>query len=347
MNLTDLRSALRERAEDLEVAGRPAGVRVEEVHARVRRVRRRRIAGAGAVTAAALVLVGAVTVLPGRGASPDRTTPAGPPVVHHDNFVSHSGEFDLIAATVGKPGQNTLELEVPGRHGELFVDVACYDPAGRPGDHRVLGWAGATKPERPYGTWCEHDPNTPAEPSVRGAAPGPWYYDPGLTIPAGAESVTVHLELDQRVDVADDVGRYVPASDAQAWLGIAVYTVAEPVAVVADTPIRPLVGLDGQDYAYVESRQSKPGTRDLTWTLEPAADDRYYDVVADDAVDRPNASVSMGLDGEDCRLESGVPRFRAGGCLLSPGRPHTITVSIHGDVPPNAVLGIVLYRKKA
>lgn len=343
MNLTDLRSALRERAADVE----PAGVRVEEVHARVRRVRRRRIAGAGALTAAALVLVGAVTVLPDRGARPDHVQPAGPPVVHHDDFVSHSGEFDLLAAKVGRPGENTLDLEVPGGHGELFVDIACYQETGRPGDYRVLGWTGATKPQRPQSTWCDHDPDEPAVPGVRGDAPGPWNYDPGLAIPAGADPVTVHVALDRRVDVADDIGRYVPATDAVAWLGVAVYTVADPVAEVAGTKIRPLVGLDGQDYAYVENKQTKRGARELTWTLEPSTEDRYYDVVADNAVysGGPGASVSIGLDGENCRIEIAYPRFRAGGCLLAPGRPHTITVTIHGDVPPNAVLGIVLYRK--
>jgi hypothetical protein len=52
----------------------------------------------------------------------------------------------------------------------------------------------------------------------------------------------------------------------------------------------------------------------------------------------------MSLDGSSCQSNVGIVRFRAGGCLLSPGVPHTITVVIEGDPPKtSAVLGIVLY----
>src|SRR5262245_3397502 len=106
MNITDLRSALRERADDVD--HHDTAARVTRVHDRVRRVRRHRIAGVGALTVAALVVAGAATLLPNRTAAP-----ADPPLVHHDNFVSHSGPFDLLTAKVGRPGQNTLDLEVP------------------------------------------------------------------------------------------------------------------------------------------------------------------------------------------------------------------------------------------
>src|SRR5262245_38020725 len=108
MNVTELRAALRERADDVD--HHDVSARVEKVHARVRRVRRRRIAGVGALTVGALVVVGAVTVLPNRAAGPagpgPTTTIPAPPVIHNDGFVSHSGEFDLIAAKVGRPGEN-------------------------------------------------------------------------------------------------------------------------------------------------------------------------------------------------------------------------------------------------
>jgi hypothetical protein len=340
MNITELRSALRERAEDVDT--HDTAERVAQVHARVRRTRRRRIAGVGALTVGALVLVGAVTNLPHRSAEPA--------AVHHKNFVAHSGEYDLLAATVGKPGQRTLTLDVPAHHGELFVTTVCHG-AGL----WTSAYAGDTRPDLPRYRKCGDDPSTPpVVPGVLGDAPGPWQYDTGLPLQPSGDQVTVHTELMREVDadgvLADnpvETGDLVPASDPGAWLGIAVYTVADPVAEVAGTKIRPRVGVNGRDYTYVTARQSKPGERQLTWTLEPSTVERYYDVVGANTMD-PNTTeseigVDMVLDGDSCRMGFVSPQFRTGGCLLSPGKPHTITATIAGTMPEQAVLGIVLY----
>ncbi|HEX6352923.1 hypothetical protein [Actinophytocola sp.] len=46
-----------------------------------------------------------------------------------------------------------------------------------------------------------------------------------------------------------------------------------------------------------------------------------------------------------CQSSHAFARFRAGGCLLSPGVPHTITVTIEDDPPSGALLGVVLYGR--
>lgn len=362
MNVTDLRSALREQA-DL-VIDHDAAQRVTLVHGRVRVVRRRRVAGVAALTVAVLAMVGAVSILPSRGAGPDDTgsdtgpvatsDPAPLPTIQHENFVAHSGEYDLVAATLGDPGQNTLELTVPAHREELFVSMACYGASGASEGYWVSGYAGDTRPDRPQSEWCGGDPLTPAVPGVSGQRPGPWYYPDGLTLKPENTPVTVNLELTKEVDEngapldnPDEIGTYVPVSNPDVVLGVAVYAVAEPVATVAGTEIRPLVGLDGQDYAYVEHHLSKPGERVLTWRLAPSTEERYYDVVFSDAMypGEQGQGVEVSLDNGSCQSGFGFAHYRAGGCLLTPGEPHTITATIAGNPPKTALLGIILYRQ--
>jgi hypothetical protein len=108
------------------------------------------------------------------------------------------------------------------------------------------------------------------------------------------------------------------------------------------------VGLDGVDYTYVDHRASKPGERKLTWTLPPSPKVRYFDAVSDNsaAEDDPRASITASFDGGSCQNSwVASPRYRAGGCLLSAGKPHTITVTIDPGMPEDAVVGIVVYER--
>jgi len=340
MDVNDLRAMLRDRA-DTVADDNDATERVAGVHARVLVARRKRVAGVAALTVGVLALVGTVSLLPDR-AAPDRMGPADTaPTVQHENFVSHSGEYDLIAATVGEPGQNTLGLTVPAHRGRVFVKTVCYDVDGFPDGYWVSGYVGDTRPERPDSYWCGDDPDVPAVPGVFGTAPGPFAYPEGLAFETNGDRPVVRVELTREQN-----GAFVPVSNPDAVLGVAVYKVADPVATVAGMAIPPLVGLDGRDYSYVDHRQSQPGDRTLTWTLPPTPDVRYYDVVATDAMAPGTTGVGVisGLDGPTCQASHAAPRFRAGGCLLSPGEPHTITVTIQVDPPANAVLGIMLYR---
>lgn len=357
MNVDDLRSALIERAGT--VSDNDASGRIAQVHARVRVARRRRVAGVATLTAGVLALVGAVSVLPDRGTEPDDTAPAatpdpGPaPTIEHENFVSHSGAFNLIAAKVGEPGQNTLDLTVPAHDGEVRVSMVCYGANFLDDDYWVSGWVGDTRPERPVSSWCGEDPDTPHIPGVANS-PGPWIYPPAPIIQPEDDQRTVHVELTLEVDENgeplgnfNDVGTYVRADNPAVTLGVAVYAVADPVATVASWEIPPLVGLDGQDYAYVEHRATRPGERTLTWKLPPSPKERYYDVVFTNAKTpgTPGSAVQAGLDEVHCGTGYASPRARMGGCLMSPDEPHTITVSIERDPPRNAVLGIVLYER--
>ena len=93
---------------------------------------------------------------------------------------------------------------------------------------------------------------------------------------------------------------------------------------------------------------AEAGERSLTWTLEPSAKERYYDIVAAGAVDpdEPRAAVEAVLDGDFCRYNiGGSATFRESGCLLPAGVPHTITLTIQGAVRDDAVLGLVLYER--
>lgn len=353
MDVSDLRAALHERAGTVTEHG--AVHRVAQVRARVRATRRRRIAGAAALTAGVLALVSAVVTLPDRETGPADTgpEPAPLPTTTHEGFVSHSGGYDLVAAKIGEPGQNTLDLTIPAHPGKVHVTMTCHGVSGPSGGYWVSGYEGGARPARPVSYWCGGDPDVPAVPGVSGTAPGPWHYEEGFTLPPANEPVTVRVELTQEVDKdgvpldrADAIGTYLPISHPSAVLGIGVYTVADPVTTVAGAEIPPRVGLDGQDYAYAEHRTSKPGEQELTWQLAPSAAVRYYDVVAADAVGMadPREGVQLVLDGTSCQSHVGFATFREGGCLLTPGEPHTITVTVDGDPLENALLGIVLYE---
>ena len=355
MNVDELRTALRERADT--VTDHDAVQRVVQVRARVRVARRRRVAGAAALTVAVLAAVGAISVLPNREAPPASPLPSplpSAPVIEHENFLSHSGEFDLIAAVVGEPGQNTVDLTVPAHDGPVQISMVCYGASGPAEGYWVSAHVGDDRPDRPDSAWCGDDPNTPSVPGAFGERPGPWNYPESLTLQPEDEQRTVHVELTQEVDEngeqlerADDIGNYVRVSNPAATIGVAAYSVADPVATVAGTEIRPLVGLAGQDYAYTDHRVSRPGERKLTWTLEPSTKERYYDVVGADVMppDTHGPGFAASLDGTSCQSSFGFANYRAGGCLLSPGEPHTIEVTIEGDPPANALLGIVVYER--
>lgn len=361
MNVNDLRAALHERAGT--VTDHDAVRRVAQVRARVKVARRRRIAGAAALTAVVLAVVSAVAVLPDPVAGPDPDRPAvlpDPvpteplPTIQHEGFLSHSGEYNLVAAAVGQRGQSSLALTIPPHPGDIHVSMLCHGIGGPVGDYWVSGYGG-DRPARPDGLWCGREPDGPVVPGVSGPAPGPWMYDEGMLFGPSATPLTVHVELTQELDEngatldnPDEMGTYVPVEHPDVVLGMGVYSVAEPVVTVAGVDIRPLVGLDGQDYAYREHRSSKPGEGSLTWTLEPSPVERYYDFVASNAADpgNPRSGVEAALDGDSCQYAIGMdPQFRAGGCQLSPGVPHTITLTVHETPRPDVEMGIVLYER--
>lgn len=351
MNVDELRNALREQAEtvaDHDPERRAAGVR-----ARVRVIRRRRVVGAAALTVTALAVVSAVMTLPDREAAPADptpvpTTPTAPlPTVQHEGFVPHSGEFDLVAARTGETGESSLALTVPPHLEELQVTMVCHGTTGPAGVHWVSGYEGDIRPARPWSVSCGGDPDEPAVPES-------YYNDDDITLEPSPVPVTVHVELTQERDAHGDLldnpsatGTYTPVTNPDVVLGIGVYAVAEPVVTVLSTAIPPRVGVDGTDYDYVGHRTTKPGERTLTWTLPPSPKVRYYEAVSENTVadGDPGPGVTASFDDRNCQTSWSAIRYRTGGCLLSAGEPHTITVTIDPGMPENAMAGIVLYER--
>lgn len=125
-----------------------------------------------------------------------------------------------------------------------------------------------------------------------------------------------------------------------AVLAAAVYTLPDPVTTIAATDIEPLEASLGQEWAYLDSIESDRGQRRLTARF-PASDELVLLELVTDPVDA-KAEVELRVDG----VASASPRtFPMGGTSvgdkLTPGEPHTVSLRIIGDVPPDARLGIV------
>jgi hypothetical protein len=125
-----------------------------------------------------------------------------------------------------------------------------------------------------------------------------------------------------------------------AVLAAAVYTLPEPVTTLASTDIEPLEVSLGREWAYLDSIGSERGERRLTARF-PALDEEVLLELVTDPVGG-TAEVELRVDG----VASASPRtFPLGGSslgdTLSAGQPHTVTLRIIGEVPPDARLGIV------
>ena len=125
-----------------------------------------------------------------------------------------------------------------------------------------------------------------------------------------------------------------------AILAAAVYALPEPVAVLARTDVEPLEVSLGQEWAYLDSVESKPGDERLTATFAALDEEVVLELVSDPV--GSDAKVRLVVDG----VATGSPTtFPLGGTnlgdKLTPGEPHKVTLRIIGDVPPDARLAIV------
>jgi hypothetical protein len=119
VNVAELSAALRQQAEEMEPGFSP---QLATVHARVRRVRRRRATGA-VLGAAAIVATAALTVVHPRGDS--RPEPVAPrPLV----FPEHVGRYHLVAAQSGEPGESRITVALPRPSQKFAVSAACRGP---------------------------------------------------------------------------------------------------------------------------------------------------------------------------------------------------------------------------
>lgn len=125
-----------------------------------------------------------------------------------------------------------------------------------------------------------------------------------------------------------------------AILAAAVYETPPPVTTVAGSDIEPLELALGEEWAYLDSVVSRPGERALTHRFAASDEEVLLELVTDPV--GTAAVVELLVDG---RAVAAPRTFPLGGTssgdLLAPGAPHTVTLRIIGDVPPQARLVIV------
>lgn len=125
-----------------------------------------------------------------------------------------------------------------------------------------------------------------------------------------------------------------------AILAAAVYALPSPVATIAGSDIEPLELSLGQEWAYLDSVSSRPGERVLTKRFAATEEEVLLELVSDPV--GTDADVELLVDGVATGSPATFPLGGSGtGDKLSPGEPHTVTLRIIGDVPPDARLGIV------
>jgi hypothetical protein len=124
-----------------------------------------------------------------------------------------------------------------------------------------------------------------------------------------------------------------------AILAAAAYALPAPVATLAGTDVQEVEPLDGQDWVYVDSAESQPGARRLTHRFDPLGSQALLEITSRGS---GRGSVELVVDGALVRDPDAYPLGSTDlGNRLSPGEPHTVTLRIVGDVPPDAVLAIV------
>ena len=128
-----------------------------------------------------------------------------------------------------------------------------------------------------------------------------------------------------------------------AVLAAAVYSIPDPVASLAGADILPVEESQDEEWTYLNGGESKRGNRSYTRHLDALGDESILELVMAGSTD---AVVRLVVDGE---VVATVPaEYRLGsvqlGDRLAGGSPHTVTLEIVGDVPPDARLAIVQRR---
>lgn len=171
--------------------------------------------------------------------------------------------------------------------------------------------------------------------AVMGESPGSGSEAPGYRVPTaagGGERRTLRAwitEFDSEAIVAPP----------GAVLAAAVYTLPEPVAVLAGFEVLPLEEAFGQEWSVVEYGGSEPGEQSFTLQLPAHPQQTVLQLLASGS---GSAVVRLSVDGVAVSTDpSAYPLGSANiGDLLPPG-PHTVTLRIEGEVPEDATLGIV------
>lgn len=307
MNVEDmLRQTMADRADD--VAGSPTIGRAGRAREQARTMRRRQYAATAvaalAVTAAGLGASGLLTKNP----PPE---PAPEPTRVIDVVPSFAGRT-LITSGETHDGE-PLFLQVDAPTGSQWM-ITCAGVGPEYVVHRAID-----------DQFEETAPCGPLE--VLGESMGfRW-----------SSSAPVGTDVELAVWITQDGEAVQPEG---AILAAAVYELPDPVATTAGTDIEPLEVSLGQEWAYLDLVESEPGMRRLTTTFPATDEEVLLELVT--APVGTDAQVELRVDG----VANASPQtFPLGGTSvgdkLTPGEPHTVTLRIVGDVPPDARLAVV------
>ncbi|MFE7223733.1 hypothetical protein ACFU7D_03005 [Nocardioides sp. NPDC057577] len=310
MSIEQLQETLREHAaaiEDDTVLGRGPAVRRRAATIRLRRA---------LVVAAVAVIVVPVAVMASLGANPfDRTAPVVRPVPSNGPFV---GTY---------AGRTLIDSEIATGRSELsFTAEASRNTEWR----AVCRGVGSG-----YTLHLSLDDGEPGQlPCDVELLSGRWIsYQLGPEYPQEGTH-TLRLWLTSTSGRAK-----APPADGQ--IGAAVYRLPEPAATVAGHQVQALEMDGGSEFRLVRREESMPGTRVLSSTYSSRALPVEVDWYTSGS---GSQEVQVYVDG---RPETGLILGDGGpGLVLTPEEAHTVSLRIVGDVPADALLGIV-WREEA
>lgn len=305
MTIEQLQDTLRAHAAALEddtVVGRGAAVRRRAATIRLRRT---------LVAAAVVVILVPVAVLASLGANPfDRTAPVVTPPRSNGPFVGTYAGRTLIDSEIAT-GKSEL----------LFTAKVSRNTEWR----AVCRGVGSG-----YTLHMSLDEGEPGQvPCDVELLSGRWIsYQLGPEYPQEGKH-TLRLWL------TSTSGREkTPPADGQ--IGAAVYRLPEPAATVAGHQVQTLEMDGGSEFRLIRREESMPGTRTLSSTYSSKAvpvEVGWY------TSGSGSQEVQVYVDG---RPETGLILGNGGpGLVLTPGEAHTVSLRIVGDVPPDALLGLV------
>jgi len=311
MSIQELQSVLQEHADevvDARLVGRAAAARRQATG-----IRRRRRAAGVLVVAVVAPLMGAAFLghnpldNSDRNLDPvDRGHSVDLPVV--DSFAGR----ELLSSKIVTDA-NEVVLQVPaGEHTELHA--ACWGVGPKYTFHVTLDGAS------PGEGFCEA-----RRPDISQVAYG-------LTVAESARSHTLRFWITPSYpDIPD-----VPAG---AFLMAAAYKSPDVATYVAGQEVYQLERATGDDYALAKHEESDAGVRAFRSTFT-ARDWVLPEIFTSVSPDREGAKVTLILDG--IRQSDIILAARGYQTIGTRYRgPHTIELRIRGDVPPDAVLGVV------
>lgn len=311
MSINELQRVLQNHADDVvdtALVGRAAAARREAVG-----IKWRRRATGILVVAVVAPVVGAALL----GGGPfNRASDKTDPVDR-----GHSVNLDVLSSFAGRElldsevvtDTNEVVLEIPaGEHTELHA--ACWGVGPKYTFHVTLDGEG------PGEGYCET-----TRPEVSQIAYG-------LTEAESGVDHTLRLWITPNYPGLPDV-------PAGVFLMAAAYQSPDVAALVTGQEVYPLERIDGDDYRLAHFDQSRPGSRILRSTFT-ATDVAQVEIFSNAALPRPEDRVTVLLNGVrqsdfwlgERSFEHLARRYRG---------PHTVELRIRGDIPRDAVLGVV------